>query len=84
MGLKLPLSSMTWEDVLKTASLEHEALASLLQRISVAVQHANYLAVRGTLPNYNEDLNCSLFKIIIIITFLIVIIIRTGQDKNKT
>ena len=46
---------------LKTATLEHEALNHLLQRISVAVQRTNYVAIKGTLPIDNEDLNCILF-----------------------
>ena len=46
---------------LKTATQEHEALNYLLQRISVAVQRTNYVAIRGTLSIDNEDLNCILF-----------------------
>ena len=46
---------------LKTTTLEHEALNHLLQRISVAVQRTNYVAIRGTLSINNEDINCILF-----------------------
>ena len=46
---------------LESATLAHEALDHLRQRISVAVQRANYLAVKGTLPSSNEDLNCILY-----------------------
>ena len=46
---------------LKTATQEHEALNHLLQRIPVAVQRTNYVAIRGTLPIDNEGVNCILF-----------------------
>ena len=47
---------------LKTATLEHGALNHLLLRISVAVQCANYVAIRGTLSIDNEDVNCICFR----------------------
>ena len=41
----------------KRATQEQEALNHLLERISVAVQRTNYVAIRGTLSINNEDLN---------------------------
>ena len=46
---------------LKYARSEPEALSYLLQRISVAVQHANCAAILGSLSKSNADLNCTLF-----------------------
>ena len=54
------LHTCNLERRVKSTTLEYEAFNHLLQRIFVAVQRTNYVAIRGTLPNDNEDLNCIL------------------------
>lgn len=46
---------------LKLVTSEPEAYNHLLQRVSVAVQRANCMAVLGSLNNNSKDLNCILF-----------------------